>query len=64
MVEEFDVVIIGGGPSGATAGRLLAEWGHSVLILCRPLGRQLAMAESLPPSSRKLFAHLGITPFK
>jgi len=60
MVEAFDVVIIGGGPSGATAGRLLAEWGHSVLILCRPLGRQPAMAESLPPSSRKLFAHLGI----
>ena len=60
MVEEFDVVVIGGGPSGATVGRLLAEWGYSVLILCRPLSSQPAMAESLPPSSRKLFEHLGI----
>ncbi|MEE8161572.1 MAG: tryptophan 7-halogenase [Acidobacteriota bacterium] len=59
-VEEFDVAVIGGGPAGSTVGRLLVEWGHSVLILCRPSGSQPALAESLPPSSRKLFDHLGI----
>ena len=58
--EEYDVAVIGGGPAGSTVGRLLAEWGYSVLILCRPPGSQPVLAESLPPSSRKLFDHLGI----
>lgn len=50
--------MIGGGPAGATAGRLLAEWGHAVAILERPPARH-SLAESLPPSVRKLLAHVG-----
>src|SRR4051794_25228481 len=56
----FDAVIIGGGPAGATAGRLLAEWGHSVAILAAPADPRRALAECLPPSNRKLFQFLGI----
>lgn len=56
----FDAVIIGSGPAGSTAARLLAQWGHSVAILTAPGGSQLSFAECLPPSTRKLFEFLGI----
>ena len=59
-MAEFDVVVIGGGPAGSTAGRILSEWGYSVLLLNRPAGRQPGLAESIPPSCRKLFSFLGI----
>lgn len=53
------VAVIGAGPAGATAARLLADWGHSVAILARPPDRH-SLAESLPPSIRKLLDHVGI----
>lgn len=56
----FDAVIIGGGPAGSTAARLLAQWGYSVTILTAPPGSHPAFAECLPPSTRKLFAFLGV----
>ena len=56
---EADVVVIGGGPAGAAAARLLALWGHDVELLTRPAPRP-ALAESLPPSCDKLFDRLGI----
>ncbi|RYY94922.1 MAG: FAD-dependent oxidoreductase, partial [Comamonadaceae bacterium] len=31
--ETFDVVVVGGGPAGATAAQHLASRGHSVLLL-------------------------------
>jgi flavin-dependent dehydrogenase len=57
----IDALVIGGGPAGATAARLLALWGHSVAILTAPGGGRLpGFAECLPPSNRKLFQFLGI----
>jgi len=56
----IDAVVIGGGPAGATAARLLAQWGHSVAILTAPAGRLPGFAECLPPSNRKLFQFLDI----
>ena len=43
--EPIDVVVIGGGPAGAAAGRLLASWGHSVRILARPADPLRALAD-------------------
>ena len=57
--QVCDAVIIGGGPAGAVAARLLATWGRSVVVLARAPARN-ALAESLPPSCRKLFERVGI----
>ena len=54
-----DVGVVGGGPAGAAAARLLASWGHAVVLLSRPT-RQIALAESLPPSCTKLFDEIGV----
>jgi 2-polyprenyl-6-methoxyphenol hydroxylase-like FAD-dependent oxidoreductase len=58
----LDVFIIGGGPAGATAARLLASWGWSVQVAHRSSAKvasRPSLAESLPPSTRKLLAFLG-----
>ena len=57
-----DVFIIGGGPAGATAARLLASWGWSVQVAHRSStigASRPSLAESLPPSTRKLLTFLG-----
>ncbi len=54
-----DAVILGGGPAGAAAARLLASWGHTVVVLARTPARP-ALAESLPPSVGKLLDRIGV----
>jgi flavin-dependent dehydrogenase len=56
----YDVAIIGGGPAGAAAARLLALWGHSVAVLHKPPDRSRGLAESIPPSTRKLLATIDV----
>lgn len=52
--------MLGGGPAGCAAARLLALWGHEVRLITKPSAPQAALAESVPPSTRKLFAVLGL----
>ncbi len=47
-VETFDVVVVGGGPSGATAATDLAKCGRSVLLLDRD-GRIKPCGGAIPP---------------
>jgi len=58
--QSCDVAIIGGGPSAAAAGRLLASWGRSTCILRKPPDRSRGLAESIPPSTRRLLATIGV----
>ena len=60
LPSTADVVIVGGGPAGAAAGRLLAAWGHTVLLVTKDTAGARTLAESIPPSCRKLFRVLGV----
>jgi flavin-dependent dehydrogenase len=57
---ERTVAVIGGGPAGAVAARLLTSWGHEVVLLARhPSERSLG--ESLPPSCMRVIDRVGVT---
>jgi len=58
--RHADVLIIGAGPAGCAAARLLAAWGHDVLLVTKPASNAARLAESIPPSARKLFDVLGV----
>ena len=59
-MAERGVVIVGGGPAGAAAARLLASWGHSVTLLDKAGDEARGLAESIPPSTHKLLEQIGI----
>jgi len=54
------VVVLGGGPAGATAAKLLSSWGHPVRLITRVPG-DARLPVSLPPSVFKLFDAIGIS---
>ena len=57
--NPFDVAVLGGGPAGSAAARLIASHGHSVVVLTRTPARP-AMAESVAPSVGKLLDRVGV----
>ncbi len=59
-MRRADVIVIGAGPSGSAAATVLAEAGRSVLLIDRPAGTRRALAESIPPSARRLLTELGM----
>jgi FAD-dependent halogenase len=49
--EEFDVVVVGGGPGGSTLAALVAMQGHRVLVLEKEKFPRYQIGESLLPST-------------
>lgn len=56
----YDTIIVGGGPAGATAGALLAERGHKVLILEREKFPRYHIGESMLPFTHEPLRRLGL----
>lgn len=58
--EQFDVIVIGGGPSGATAAALLAEKGRKVVVLEKEKFPRYHVGESLMPFCYFPLERLGL----
>ncbi|MGJ7489454.1 NAD(P)/FAD-dependent oxidoreductase [Variovorax sp. ZT4R33] len=58
--DRCDVLIIGGGPAGATAAALLARQGRQVVMLEKAHHPRFHIGESLLPANVALFDKLGV----
>jgi flavin-dependent dehydrogenase len=59
-MNEYDAIIIGGGPAGSTAGALLAKKGRKVLILEKEKFPRYHVGESLMPFCYFTLERLGL----
>ena len=58
--QNYDTIVIGGGPAGSTVATLVAEQGHRVLLLERATTPQFKIGESLIPATYWTFKRLGM----
>src|SRR5689334_12328304 len=61
MPDQYDVIVVGGGPAGATASGLLSKWGRRVLLLEKELFPRYHIGESLVPGLMPVIEELGAT---
>ena len=59
---NYDALIIGAGPAGASAAAILAEYGHRVLIIEREKFPRYHISESLIPFTFQPLERLGMLP--
>lgn len=60
--NDFDVIIIGGGPGGSSSATYLARAGKRVLMLEKEVFPRFHIGESLLPYNQKIFRELGVLP--
>jgi flavin-dependent dehydrogenase len=61
-VEEFDAIVVGGGPAGSTVGGFLSHMGRRVLILERERFPRHHIGESMIASTFDVLAEIGLEP--
>lgn len=61
MTHEHDVLVLGGGPAGASCAALLAEQGYDVVVLEREKFPRYHVGESLVPGVMPVLERLGLT---
>jgi flavin-dependent dehydrogenase len=59
---DADVIVIGGGPAGATLACLMASEGHRVLVFERDIHPRDHVGESLTPSNNFVLHRIGFLP--
>jgi halogenation protein CepH len=57
---SWDAIVIGGGPAGSAAARMLARLGHRVLLIDRGATGHHGLAQSIPPSTRRTLVALDL----
>ena len=60
MNEEFDVIVIGGGPAGSTAAGFLNKMGHRVLLLEREFFPRHHIGESMIAATIDILGEIGL----
>ena len=60
MKDSYDCVVIGGGPAGASAATIVAEGGHSTLLIEREAMPRFHVGESLMPETFWALERLGV----
>ncbi len=58
--QNYDTIVIGGGPAGSTAATLIAQQGYRVLLLERDAEPTFKIGESLIPATYWTFKRLGM----
>jgi flavin-dependent dehydrogenase len=58
--QQYDCIVIGGGPAGSTVAALVAEAGLSALLLEREKFPRFHVGESLMPETYWVFQRLGV----
>ena len=58
--QNYDTIVIGGGPAGSTVATLVAEHGYRVLLLEREAEPTFKIGESLIPATYWTFKRLGM----
>lgn len=60
MKEDYDCIVIGGGPAGATTATVLADQGRDVVVLERAAFPRHHIGESLMPHTYWTFKRIGM----
>lgn len=58
--DSYDVIVVGGGPAGATTAALIADAGRRVLLLERDPSPRFKIGESLIPATYDTLERLGM----
>ena len=59
---DFDLVVIGGGPGGSTAGAIAHQRGLKVLVVEREQFPRFHIGESMLPMANAIFQETGVWP--